>query len=137
MVMDQNLENCDLGAASNVTMKATVRGIKSGQRERSNKCNQCNYTSSDAGNLRRHSKMHSGEKPNKCKQCNSAFPRADHLIRHLETHRGKKLNKCNQCDYASFLQAICNQCDFASSQASSLKVHLKTQWRKVKQMQPV
>ena len=28
------------------------------------KCNQCQYTSSQAGHLRRHLKTHSGEKPN-------------------------------------------------------------------------
>ena len=31
------------------------------------KCNQCEYTSSHASNLRTHFKTHSGEKPNKCK----------------------------------------------------------------------
>ena len=30
--------------------------------EKSNKCNQCDYSSSRAGHLRRHLKMHSGEK---------------------------------------------------------------------------
>ena len=39
--------------------------------EKSNKCNQCDYASSWAGNLRTHLKMHSGEKPNKCNQCDS------------------------------------------------------------------
>ena len=35
--------------------------------EKSNKCNQCDYASSQASNLRRHLKMHSGEKSSKCK----------------------------------------------------------------------
>merc|ERR1712083_1181739 len=34
--------------------------------EKSNKCNQCEYASSQAGHLREHSKTHSGVKPNKC-----------------------------------------------------------------------
>ena len=100
MVMDQNLENCDLGAASNVTMKATVRGIKSGQRERSNKCNQCDYAYSEVGNLRRHSKMHSGEKPNKCKQCEYVSSHEGLLRTHLKIHSGEKSHKCNQCAFA-------------------------------------
>ena len=31
----------------------------------------------------------------------------------------------------------CNQCNFASSRAGSLRRHLKTHWRKAKQMQQV
>ena len=38
----------------------------------SEKCNQCDYASSHAGDLRRHLKTHSGEKSNKCKQCDYA-----------------------------------------------------------------
>ena len=34
--------------------------------EKSNKCNQCDFISSQASNLRTHFKIHSGEKSNKC-----------------------------------------------------------------------
>ena len=44
---------------------------------------------------------HSGEKSNKCNQCDYASSRAGDLRRHLKTHTGEKSNKCNQCDYAS------------------------------------
>ena len=105
---------------------------------KSNKCNQCNYVSFWAGDLRTHLKMHSGEKPNKCDQCDCASSQAGSLMRHLKTHSGENPNKCNQCD-------------FAPSYASALRTHFKThsggcrrfeeaentQWRKVKQMQPV
>jgi uncharacterized Zn-finger protein len=40
--------------------------LKTHSGEKSNKCNQCDYASSQAGVLRRHLKTHSGEKPNKC-----------------------------------------------------------------------
>ena len=66
-----------------------------------NKCNQCNYASSRAGDLRKHLKTHSGEKLNKCNQCDYASSQAGNLIRHIKTHSGEKSNKCNQCDYAS------------------------------------
>ena len=56
------------------------------------KCNQCQYTSSDASHLRRHLKTHSGEKSNKCNQCDYASSRAVHLRRHLKTHTGEKSN---------------------------------------------
>ena len=46
-------------------------------------------------------KTHSGEKSNKCNQCDYASSQTGHLITHMKTHRGEKLNKCNQCEYAS------------------------------------
>ena len=55
--MDQNLEQRDLGknTANQVPLRET------NGREKSNKCNQCDYASSRAGHLR----THSGGKPNK------------------------------------------------------------------------
>ena len=54
----------------------------------SNKCNQCDYESSRANNLRRHKKIHSGEKLNKCNQCEYASLQASTLRTHLKTHDG-------------------------------------------------
>ena len=64
-------------------------------------CNQCEFSSSQTGDLRRHLKVHSGEKSNKCNQCVYASSRAGHLRRHLKVHSGEKPNKCNQCEFAS------------------------------------
>ena len=116
---NQTNRNCDSvlkGANANIPKKITDKVIKS------NKCNQCDYASSHAGNLRQHLKMNSEEKSNRCNQCDYKTSRTDVLRRHLKIHRGEKSNKCNQCDYAS-------------SQASDLRTHLKTQWLKIKQMQ--
>ena len=57
---------------------------------RAHKCNQCEYTSSWASNLRTLLKIHSGEKSNKCKQCDYASSQASHLRTHLKTHSGEK-----------------------------------------------
>ena len=93
--------------------------------EKSNKCKQCNYASSDLGNLRTHLKIHSREKSNKCNQCDYASSRAGDLKRHLKTHSGEKSNRCSQCDFASY-------------QTGNLRTHLKTHsGEKVKQMQPL
>ena len=109
--------------------------------EKSNKCNQCGYASSQAVHLRTHLKIHSGEKSNKCNQCDYASSQASKLKRHMKTHTGEKSHKCNQCDYASSLAGNlrthlkthsgekshkCNQCYFASSQASYLRINVKT-----------
>ena len=58
--------------------------------ETSNKC-------SEAGTLQ----LHSEEKPNKCNQCDYASSQTTHLRTHLKTHSEEKPNKCNQCDFAS------------------------------------
>ena len=147
--MDQNLEKYDLNNYdNNITSPRTM--TKTGTTK--NKCNQCDFASSQAGNLRAHLKTHSGEKPNKCNQCDYASSHSGHLRTHMKTHSGDKSNKCNQCDYASSQASNlrthlkthsgekpkkCNQCDFASSRAGTLRRHFKTQWRKVKQMRPM
>ena len=82
------------------------------QREKSNKCNLCDYASSQAGHLRAHLKTHSGEKSNKCNQCDFACSDPSSLSKHVKRHAGQKPNKCNQCDYAS-------------TQAGNLRTHLK------------
>ena len=82
-----------------------------------NKCNQCDYVSSHAGNLRTHFKTHSGEKSNKCNQCDFASVQAGDLRRHLKSHSGEKSNKCKQCD-------------FACSDPSSLWRHMKRKGEK-------
>ena len=60
--------------------------------KKSNKCNMCDYTSSHAGDLRTHLKMHSGEKSNKCNQSDYASSHAGTLKRHLKIHNGEKSN---------------------------------------------
>ena len=77
-----------------------------------NKWNQCDFSSTEAGNLIRYLKTHSdkisshnvfkpGEKLKTCNQCDFSFLVAVNLRRHLITHSGEKSNKCDQCDFAS------------------------------------
>ena len=81
-------------------------------------CNQCDFATSLAGNLRTHLKTHSGEKSNKCNQCEFVSLQASDLKRHLKTHNQDKTKRCKQFN-------------IASSQSSNLrthtKAHLKTQ----------
>ena len=102
--------------------------------EKSNKCNQCDYASSREGNFRTHLKTHSGEKLNKCNQCDYASSRADVLRTLLKAHNGEKSNKCNQCDFAPSLRT---RLKTHSGGCRRFEEAENTQWRKVKQMQPV
>ena len=83
--MEQTLKNYDFGSSDangKILMKKTVRVIQS------NKCNQCDYASSRADNLRKHLKIHIGEKSNKCNQYDFASSQAGHLKTHLKKHSG-------------------------------------------------
>ena len=75
---------------NDVNEEASENVTKNDKEKASNKCNQCKYASSQAGNLKRHLKRHSGEKAKKCNQCDYASPEAGDLRKHLKTHSGEK-----------------------------------------------
>ena len=81
--------------------------------KKTNKCNHCDYASSQVSHLRRHFKTHSGDGSKQCNQSDFASSEAGNLRTYLKTHNGEKSNKCNQCN-------------FASSWADMLRRHLKT-----------
>ena len=112
--MDEQFEHvaCDNARIANAKVRGQIK--ETDNTEKPNKCHQCDYSSSHAGDLRKHLKTHSGEKSNKCNQCDFASSQAGHLRTHLKMHSGEKPNKCNQCDYAS-------------SQARNLGTHMKMQ----------
>ena len=59
--MEQTCQNYDF-----VLKREEILKKKTGNVIKSNKCDQCDYASSRAGDLGKHLKMHSGEKSNKC-----------------------------------------------------------------------
>ena len=85
MEQEHNLENYGLKDANMKILKKNSDNVIT-----SNRCNQCDYASSRAGNLRTHLKMHSGEKSNKCNQCDFTSSYARTLRKHLKTHSGEK-----------------------------------------------
>ena len=95
--IDQNPDNCGL-SKNDGNINAHMRETKID--EISNKCNQCDFTSAYASNLKMHLKIHSRERTNKCNKCDVASIQAGNLRIHLELHCMEKLNKCNQCDRA-------------------------------------
>ena len=60
-------------------------------------CAQCEYSCTQAGQLKTHILTHSGERPFICKQCNYSSTNKAHLNRHMLIHSGKKSHTCKQC----------------------------------------
>ena len=56
------------------------------QWKKSNKCNQCEYASFQAGSLKKHLKRHHADKVNKCNQCDFAYSGVSQLRKHFNTH---------------------------------------------------
>ena len=84
------MENYDFvsnGANVKIPKKTTDNVIKS------NKCNQCGYASSRAGDLRQYLKAHSGEKSNKCNQCDFASSQAGDLRGYLKNAQCRKVEQ--------------------------------------------
>ena len=81
--MAETFENVNLSLKDSL-MKKTNNAMNP------NMCNQCDYASSNTGNLRAHLKTHSGEKSNKCNQCDYASSKAGNVRAHLKTHSVEK-----------------------------------------------
>ena len=64
LAMDQSLEQQDSNKRPDGVQ---VPIIETDNKEKSHKCNQCEYATAHASALRAHLKTHSGEKPNKRK----------------------------------------------------------------------
>ena len=88
VVMDQHRKD-DFFSENGVDVDIPLRNTNN-EGEKSNKCNQCDYASSQAGNLGRHLTTHIGEKTNKCKKCEFASSCADVSRAHFKTHSGEK-----------------------------------------------
>ena len=87
-------------------LKVMDQNLKTLSGEKPNKCNQCDFASSQAGNLRRHLKTHSGEKSNKCNQCGYASSQAGNLRTHLKTQVSKSQTNATNVTLHPLRQAI-------------------------------
>ena len=76
--MERNCQKYDFGLKGEEILKKNTDNT-----EKSNKCNQGDFASFLADDLRTHLTMHSEEKSNKCNQCDYAFSEKRKLVRHL------------------------------------------------------
>ena len=68
--------------------------FQNAQWRKAKKCNYCDYTLSEAGNSWRHLKKHIGEKTNKCKQCDFRSSQASDL-KIQSGEKSHKCNQCD------------------------------------------
>ena len=112
--------------------------------ERPFKCNECDYSATLSGDLKRHVQAkHTFEKPFKCNECDYSATRASHLKRHVQAkHTLEKPFKCNECNYSATLSHTlkrhvlathtferpfkCNECDYSATRKVYLKLHIQT-----------
>ncbi|XP_066494070.1 zinc finger protein 493-like [Tiliqua scincoides] len=65
------------------------------------RCEHCDYATYILGNLRSHTRIHTGDRPYSCDTCQKKFRTASHLKRHKFVHQNLEFLKCDSCDYAA------------------------------------
>ena len=69
-------------------------------------CTLCSYSSTTAGSLSQHNRIHSGEKSFKCDQCDYSTYYSGHLKTHKRIHSGEKPFKFDQCEISTSYSGV-------------------------------
>ncbi|XP_054719286.1 histone-lysine N-methyltransferase PRDM9-like [Uloborus diversus] len=109
--------------------------------DRRHRCPHCEYSTDDAGNMRRHLAAHDGVKSHKCPECGRAFTHKHNLARHVRTHTGERPFQCDECGkeftrksslltheriHSGEQPFLCSECGKGFTNQSSLVFHLRT-----------
>uniref|UniRef100_A0AAZ3QQJ2 C2H2-type domain-containing protein n=1 Tax=Oncorhynchus tshawytscha TaxID=74940 RepID=A0AAZ3QQJ2_ONCTS len=134
-LLDQALNSNDRARAQARGGEATS-GKKQGVKLFS--CTQCHMRFAQAGNLKRHQRVHTGEKPYSCSQCHMRFAQAGDLKRHQSVHTEEKPYSCPKCEkrfshqhhlkmhlkiHTEVRPFACTHCGKRFSERSYLRIH--------------
>ena len=82
---------------NNLRWDLTFQGILKIDHKEGNQCNECGKWFTHAGNLKRHTLIHTVKKPYMCKVCGKCSNTAGDLLIHTRIHTGEKPYKCKVC----------------------------------------
>src|SRR5277367_4835492 len=73
-------------------------GSKNAGANEKHECTVCGKAFKRFGDLKQHSRIHTGENPLECEECGKCFHRKGNFRLHKMTHTGEKPFKCKFCE---------------------------------------
>ncbi|XP_073966165.1 uncharacterized protein [Choristoneura fumiferana] len=113
---------------------------KTHTKEKSFKCNYCEFSCTQKESLTRHIRTHTGQKLYTCNVSSSSFSDKSNLADHEKTHTKERPHKCNLCNYACIQKHNltrhirmhtgekpynCNHCTYSTADKSHLTTHIR------------
>ncbi len=92
----------DFNEANHQIQKEETTFKKKGTKRKrtQHECDVCEKRFTQAGNLKRHMRIHKNEKPYECEVCDKAFRQSSNLKQHMRIHTNEKPYECDVCDKA-------------------------------------
>ncbi|KAF5277035.1 hypothetical protein FQA39_LY06273 [Lamprigera yunnana] len=132
LINDKNIKECNTQWIFSLSSQ-----FKTAKSRNKYMCNECNYTTLNKNNLKRHLKIHMSNKYI-CKECDYRTEWKYLLMQHIKKHTGDEY-KCNECDYRTVRKYLlkvhlkihtgdeykCKECNYKTVRKDVLQKHVK------------